>query len=273
MMKAFVYGLLCGVLLFICYPAYADTVSDLTEDYTAAGVPGQEQAAPSGFHGILGAGLFNVEKIVGDSDRKTVPLPLIIITYKDLAYWSLGGGGVWLLQSDDRSLKLGVGVKVRRGWKADDDPDLAGMADRHTSLDGSVNALWKTSVVNINASYYHDILNVSNGEAATLRLSRNFWIEPKFRLTPSVGVEWQSAKLVDYYYGVRPAEATANRLAYNGRDTVNVGAGLGGAYRLSPDWSLMGGVYTTHLGSGITDSPIVSHRFSTLVFFGAGWLF
>lgn len=272
-MKASMCGLLCGVLLFVCFTAYADTASDLTEDYIAAGVPGREQAAPSGFHGVVGTGLFNFKKVAGDSDRKTVPLPLVLMIYKDWAYWSLGGGGVWLLQSDDHSMKFGVGVKAHAGWKPDEDPELAGMAERRTSLDGYINALWKTSVVNITASYYHDILNISNGEAATLRLSRNFWIDPKFKLTPSVGVEWQSAKLVDYSYGVQPAEAAANRPAYTGRDTVNVSAGLGGAYRINRSWSLLGGLYTTRFGSGIEDSPIVKDRVSTLVYFGAGWIF
>lgn len=276
MVKFFVCGLL-SIVLLLCgnFPVYADSVADLTEEYTAAGVPDQEQPALSGFHGMVGAGLFNYKGTVGEEGRKNAFLPIVLMTYQDWAYWSVGGGGVWLIQSEDRSLKFGVGVKAHLGWKPDDDPLLAGMADRHTSLDGSVNVLWKTSLINVGVSYYKDIGNVSHGATATLRLSHNinFWIDPKLRLTPSVGVEWENARLVDYYAGVRQDEATPSRPVYAGHDTVNYTAGLGGSYRISRDWSLLGGVYATHFGDGIADSPIVQHRGSILVYFGGGWRF
>jgi outer membrane protein len=115
--------------------------------------------------------------------------------------------------------------------------------------------------------------NVSDGTAVTLRFSRNFQIDPAFRLTPSISVEWLNAKYVDYYYGVRPAEALPNRPVYEGRDTVDIGAGVAGALRISLSWSLLGGLYGTRHGSGISDSPMVKQSFSTLVYFGAGWIF
>ncbi len=96
---------------------------------------------------------------------------------------------------------------------------------------------------------------------------------PGFRLLPSVGFEWMSARLVDYYYGVHADEAMPGRPAYQGRDTVNVGAGIAADLRLNRSWSLLGGVHVTRFGSGIEDSPIVTRRFSALVHFGAGWRF
>ncbi len=79
--------------------------------------------------------------------------------------------------------------------------------------------------------------------------------------------------LVGYYYGVRSSEAGINRPAYAGRDTVNINAGLGGLYLLNRDWLLLGGIYGVYYGSGIRDSPIVTHDFATLAYFGAGWIF
>ncbi len=147
------------------------------------------------------------------------------------------------------------------------------MEARKSSLDGYLNALWRTSLVVIGARYYHDILNANRGDAASLRLSKNFNMNEDLRLTPSIGVEWQNSERVDYYYGVRPGEALAFRPAYAGTAAVNASAGLAGAYRLSRSWSLLGGVFTTRYGSGIVDSPIVTRRYSTLVYGGAGWRF
>ncbi|MCK9419573.1 MAG: MipA/OmpV family protein [Nitrospirae bacterium] len=272
-MKILLCGLLCGVLVLVCCPAYADTTADLTEDNVAAGVPSPEQAALSNFHGILGLGVFNFKKMVGDSDRITFPLPIIIITYKDLAYWTLGGGGVWLLQSDYYAAKLGLGIKAHPGWKSGDDPLLTDMTERKNSVDGYINALAKSPIVNISAAFYHDIGNVSKGSSASARVSHNFWFDRKFRLTPSIGAEWQNAKLVDYYYGVRLSEVIPNRPSYSGRDTMNISAGLGGLYLINRNWSLLGGLYAVHFGNGITDSPIVKQSNTALVYFGGGWLF
>jgi outer membrane scaffolding protein for murein synthesis (MipA/OmpV family) len=261
------------VLLCAGRPAFADTAEDLTEDFIIAGAPERESPAQSNFHGMLGAGLFNYEKISGDDGRRTALLPIVIVTYKDIAYWTLGGGGVWLLQTDDHRLRFGLGIRLHRGWKADDDARLAGIKDRDGSIDGYANVLWKTSVLNVGAAYYHDIGHVSNGDSAGVRFSHNFWFDRKFRLTPSLGAGWQNAKLVNYYYGVSADESSAALPVYVGKETVNVSAGLSGLYRLNSDWSLLGGLYAIKLGSGIADSPLVTRDVSTLAFLGVGWVF
>jgi outer membrane protein len=262
-----------GAILYQGYPAFADTAGDLTEVYTDTGVPRFGQTAVPGFHGILGVGLFNGERIIGDSRRRTIPLPVVLLTYQDWAYWSIGGGGVWLYQSDDHALKFGVGMKFHPGYRPDDDPVLAGMERRRTSLDGYANTLWRTPLANVGLRYYRDIAGVSKGNAVSFRLSRNFRIKERVRLTPSISAEWSDAKYVDYYYGVRPAEALPDRPSYIGRDTVNIGVGIAGSYRVSRSWSLLAGLYGTRFGSGIADSPIVPRSFTTLAYFGAGWLF
>lgn len=273
MIKSLMYVLTAATALLVFRPAYADTSTALTEVYTDTGVPAEEQPAAKGLHGILGAGFFNGERIVGIAHRRTVLLPIVLMTYKDWAYWSIGGGGVWLYHSDDRSLKFGAGLKFHPGYRPDDDPELAGMERRKSSIDGYLNAVWQTPVVNIGVRYYYDIGRVSRGDAATIRVSRNFSITPDLRLTPSVGLEWESARLVDYYYGVKPSEALPDRSAYTGHESVNYGAGMTGAYRLSRSWCLLAGLYATHLSDGISDSPIVDRRHIKVAFFGAGWVF
>jgi outer membrane protein len=259
--------------LALVSPVFAETAGDLTEIYIDTGAPTPDQEKPSGFHGILGAGLFSGQRIIGDDGVRTVPLPVIFMMYKDIAYWNLGGGGAWLLNADDRSLRFGAGIRVQRGWSTDDDPELEGMERRKGSIDGYVNGVWRTPFADIGARYYRDLGNVSRSDAASLRFSRNFKITDDFRLTPSIGAAWQDSKRVDYYYGVRPQEALPFRPAYAGRDTIDLDAGVGGAYLLPDSWSLLGGVFATRFGDGIVDSPIVARRYAALVYFGAGWRF
>lgn len=273
MFKSLVYVLTSAAVLLASCPAYADTATPLTEVYIDTGVPAEEQPAPTGFHGILGAGLFNGERIIGDAHRRTILLPIVLMTYEDLAYWSIGGGGVWLYHSDDRSLKFGAGLKLHPGYRPDDDPELTGMEKRKSSIDGYLNALWQTPVVNIGVTYYRDVGRVSRGDAATIRISHNFQITPDFMLTPSAGLEWESTRLVNYYYGVRASEALPDRPAYAGHESVNYGAGMTGAYRISRTWCLLAGLYATHLSDSISDSPIVARRHTKVAYLGAGWIF
>lgn len=259
--------------LLLVNSVLADAITDLTEVYTAEGVPGKTEAALSGFYGLIGAGLFNYEKIVGDRGRKNVLLPIVILTYQDWAYWSIGGGGVWLFQSEDRSVKLGVGLKVHRGFEAEDEDVYAGMSERRRSLDGSVNALWKTNLVNTSVHYYHDIGKASKGASATLKFSHAFSLSQRLKLIPNIGAEWVSTNVVDYYYGVTSAESTPTRPAYTGQETINYSAGLNATYFMNREWLLLGGVNFSQLGTGIVDSPLVPRSNSVLVYFGATWLF
>ncbi|MDA8422891.1 MAG: hypothetical protein M0Z89_06120 [Nitrospiraceae bacterium] len=137
-MKTLLSSFFCMILLFAGSFAFADTAADLTEVYTDSGMPGLAYTTPSGVHGIIGAGLFNGERIIGDTRRRTALLPIVLMTYQDWAY------------------------------RPDDNPDLAGMEPRSTSLDGFVNGLWKTPVVNVGVRFYHDIGHVSRGDSLTL---------------------------------------------------------------------------------------------------------
>lgn len=253
--------------------AMADSIADLTEVYTAEGATEEIANTASDFHGLAGAGLFNYEKNTGDGGRKNAVLPLVILTYQDWAYWSIGGGGVWLFQSGDRALKLGMGLKIHRGYTASDDDVYTGMNDRRNSLDGSVNAVWKTDGVNTSLHYYHDIGKASTGDSASLKFSYAISLSQRLRLIPNIGAEWLGMRVVDYYFGVTAAEATPIRPAYTGRDTLNYNAGLNAVYLVDKSWVLLGGMHLTYLGSGIEDSPLVSHSNSVLLYIGADWRF
>src|SRR5258708_34830646 len=66
--------------------------------------------------------------------------------------------------------------------------------------------------------------------------------------------------LNDYYYGVRPDEATPERPAYTARAGILPELGVWGAYGLTERWSLVLGYTISRLPSSISDSPVVDAK-------------
>jgi len=223
------------------------------------------------WRGFLGAGTIALDHPV--ADRQAFVLPLVSVSYRDTVYWSLGQAGVWLLKSDDRSARLGLAVKARGGYDPEDYDGLVGMEKRHTSVEAGLNGKWWTRLVGLSFGYFTDVTDKSNGNSAQLGLSHSFRLSSKWSLTPSVGAEWLSDEVVNYYYGVRASEAIPGRPAYTGQSTVNLRGAMMVHYKMARAWSLFGGASITHLGTGMTDSPIIIQDNVAAVFVGAGWHF
>jgi outer membrane protein len=75
-------------------------------------------------------------------------------------------------------------------------------------------------------------------------------------------------KYVDYYYGVRPSEATATRHVYDGKSSIDPSVGATVTWRLDERQSIRGDVGITKFGTGITDSPLVGKKTAPSILVG-----
>ncbi len=249
-----------------------DAVSELDFAYAYGETDAADDSARSdNWRGFLGAGVIALDRPV--ADKRTFLVPLVSVSYRDTFYWRFGQAGVWLLKSDDRSARVGVALKARRGYDPDDFDGLAGMDKRRTSAEAGINGMWRTRPVIVTFGYFTDVSGTSHGDSAVLGFSHPFRLSERWSLTPSVGAEWLNRDVVDYYYGVKPSEASANRPAYAGKSSVNLRLAVMAHYKLARAWSLFGGASVTRLGSGITDSPIIIHDNVAALFVGGGWHF
>ena len=257
-------------LMLSCSVHAQDVATELNQIY--GDVPAETRAdRPSAWHGLLGVAAVATEQSLGDN--RGFLAPLVAVTYSDTFYWQIARGGMWLFKSKDHSTRAGLVVKPRRGFKPDDYAGLAGMEERDTSVEIGVNGVWVTRPVITSAAYYTDVSNKSEGDSANLGLSHPIRVNHQWRITQSLGAEWLSANVVDFYYGIRPSEVTAMRPIHAGKGSVNLRAGVTVHYGLTHEWSLFGGVSHTQLGSGITASPIVIHDRVTALHLGGGWIF
>jgi outer membrane protein len=155
------------------------------------------------------------------------------------------------------------------GHPTDKIPDsLAGMARRELGIDagisGQLGGGWGIAF----AELLHDVSSASRG--SELRLGYKYpWRSGRLWVRGHAMLSLRSGLLNDYYYGVRPDEATATRPAYEAGAGAVPEIGVYAAYQLSARWRALAGATLARLPGTVAGSPIVEHRSLRTFTFGA----
>jgi MipA family protein len=182
------------------------------------------------------------------------------------------------LRSHSIGLKMGASERRRieaflkhrfEGHPTDRIPSsLAGMAKREPGIDIGMSAQlggdWGIGY----AEVLQDLSKASKG--SELRFGYRYpWRSGRWWIRPHAILSVRSSRLNDYYYGVRPEEATAERPEYHAGSGVAPQLGVYTAYRLSERWQLLAAVTATRLPRTVAGSPIVAHHTLRSLTFGA----
>lgn len=99
------------------------------------------------------------------------------------------------------------------------------------------------------------------------------WRHGNWKIVPSIGINWKSHNLVNYYYGVRNSEDRINRPAYTAGSGFNSFVKLSIAYRFSDNWGVVGVAEYETLSRSIRRSPIVDQDSIETLFIGLMYSF
>lgn len=221
-----------------------------------------------------GAGLVIVDKPQKGGDTEILPIPTVYFQ-KD-RFILFGPQAQWVFYYDERLTVSALGQLRYEGYDDDESRHLRGMSDRRASVEAGLLAAQDFDWGRLAAQWTSDILNEHKGHEIRLTASRRFADAAgvdKLAVTPTVGLNWRSKQLNDYYYGVERKEATAWRPAYNAGDSVGLLTSLRVDYPLNERWNLFGVVSAEWLGSEITDSPIVDQDYRMSVLIGTLYRF
>lgn len=168
----------------------------------------------------------------------------------------------YTLKENDRVRFEVLGVAEQRGYEENFSNTLKGMDDRDASLNLGGRITGKTKYGELSFSTTTDISNRHNGQEADLRFGQNpyqtHWTgKRELNIGMLAGVKWQSDDVVDYYYGVKNSETTAERAAYEGKSAITPYLGLQANVNFTKNLSLKAEAVYKSLPSKITDSPIV----------------
>jgi len=149
-------------------------------------------------------------------------------------------------------------------------PDFDGMEDRKQTVDGGLAASLQGGWGQLHLSAVTDLLDRHEGQEYDITYIFP-WQRGKWTFAPSAGFFYQSGNLTDYYYGVRPEEATAERPAYSPGSAYNWRAGLNVSYHWLENWHLFANLSYEWLDQNIKESPIVERNELFAAYFGVSW--
>jgi outer membrane protein len=148
-----------------------------------------------------------------------------------------------------------------------DSPYLQGMGNRKDTVLGGLALQAKLPAgFKFSGGYEHDLLNRTGGGTGRLGVEKAFQQE-LFTISPQISLNWITAKLADYEYGVPAAQARTDRPAYHPGDAVNCEVGITLLRELYQEWQIILSGSVVFLPSNLTDSPIVDKSHVLTSFF------
>lgn len=221
----------------------------------------------------LGAGVGVVETPYKQYDSKVYPVP--VVTWESDSFWFRGIGGGYYLWNDDAD-QLSV-MAYYSPWHFkpgdSDNSQLRQLDKRSSTVMAGLSYLHYTAYGFLRTSLAGDVLDNSNGVVADLA-----WLYRYERgalaVTPGIGVEWNSQKQNEYYYGISGAEARRSGLSsYDPNDSWNPYLELSISYQLTEKLSVYGTGRYTHVADEIKDSPMVDKSWAGLLSTGVTYNF
>lgn len=140
------------------------------------------------------------------------------------------------------------------GYDADTTPELDGMR-RSGTLEAGASLTQQTGYGDFSLTLAADTLNRHQGETISLAWAKEYRYQD-WSFEPTLALDYDSAQVNDYYYGVKPQEAQANRPAYAADSSLNLRAGVKAWYRIAGAHLLGFEFSHTEFGAAVGDSPI-----------------
>ncbi len=177
--------------------------------------------------------------------------------------FSLRGTSAEFIVTDPANQDFSVNLRadaLLQGYKASDGPVFTGMDTRRPSLLVGLGAKFITPVGQAWLEAGTDVTGNSKGLRTEVGLGWRIDTSTalgKWSLTPYLSAQNNSAKLVNYYYGVTSAEAVASRPAYDAGNSTNFNLGLSAMTEFTPNLSLVLGARYRAYGTSIRQSPLI----------------
>lgn len=141
--------------------------------------------------------------------------------------------------------------------------------DRDKALDAGMGLKWSGAAGELEAEILADVTDKSGGQEIQLQYGYPFELG-QTRLTPNIGISWQSKDMANYYYGTLPEEVARGVVDYRPGSVTIPHVGVSFLRPLGEKWTVMGNIKYSSLPGEIRKSPLIERDTdgSTSVFIG-----
>jgi outer membrane scaffolding protein for murein synthesis (MipA/OmpV family) len=213
-------------------------------------------------------GIDNIASINNDNNSDLVPL----YQYNGKRLFFHGtSAGLRLVDRPGIAIDAVADYRFDR-LETDANPFFKGLKDREQTVDGGLSISLRQPWGTLRATALTDLLSRHNGEEYSLSYSRGFRTG-NLQLRPYASYIYQSADLLDYYYGVDADEATVSRPEYSPGADDFWRLGLNASYRLTPGWHLHANLGFEAVPDSARDSPLTDKDHLLSGFVGASYQF
>ncbi len=225
------------------------------------------EALPKGF--FIGGLALTAEPRYDLDGSNSMALPGLI--YLGDRFYYLGDRARYTVVRGEK-VSITVNGRVRFGnLDPDDNPAYANLNERKTEFEAGFGISAITPIGLLTGTWSADVSGKSNGQVANMALFIPYY-KNDFLLMPSIGVNWRSGAMSNYYFGgVSASEASFAIPAYDTGSTLSYNIMLTTGYRLNERWFVGASVYYEHLDESIANSPIVQGGEEFTYFLGAGY--
>ena len=146
------------------------------------------------------------------------------------------------------------------------------VSDRDFAYDIGVRAHWYGDSSEWSLAIMRDASNVYDGFHARGQY-RKLWQLGEWNLVSSVSLQWQSADLLDYYYGIDEKDTEDRLFHYEADSGWLTTVGLSANREITENWRWLFHLSYSHLPNAMVDSPLVSKDYIISTFAGVTYRF
>ncbi len=170
-----------------------------------------------------------------------------------------------LTNSNGYALEV-IATSNNGGFESKDNKTFKGMGKRKTSIDIGGRAIIDTGIMGTGVIEVTKDVHASKGFEANIKLGgisphAAHWVGQKqVNIVPVIGLNYKSAKVVDYHFGVKNSEATSTRAAYKGKSAITPYIGIEAQANMSKNFTIEAGLGLSKRASSIRNSSITNDR-------------
>lgn len=227
--------------------------------------PDQEEGGGEGGPPRWSIGLAAVVSDSPYAGEDTEVMPIPFVTFESERFYFYGDTAGWRVVQND-AFELDAIAKFRfDGFNVDDlgrqelvtnGINYQLLEDRDLALDVGLGIKWSGTAGEVEMEFLADATDTSGGQEVAWQYGYPFTIG-NGRLTPDVGVTWQSHDMANYYYGTLVTEVARGVVDYKPGAVTIPHVGVQYFHPIGEKWALMAFAEYSFLPDEITDSPLV----------------